>query len=152
MTIHKLHVTKVRYLKISGAWLLARKIPYRETQKPPCSVLVEALLYKLAEPIRSLRGGGGGGGKLSSFPSNTGVCNMRPAKPFSAALVCSTARLNQVQICCWDNHRRGPKRKSRQPRPLLVWRFLSSRSTRFMFNIHEEFVTLGLYSYRSTGD
>ena len=76
----------------------------------------------------------------------------RPAKPFSAALACSTARLNQVQICCWDNHRRGPKRKSRQPRTLLVRGFLSSRSKRFMFNIHEEFVTLGLYSYRSTGD
>ena len=76
----------------------------------------------------------------------------RPPKPFSAALACSTTRLNQVQICCWDNHRRGPKRKSRQPRTLLVRRFLSRRSKRFMFNIQEEFVTLGLYSYRSTGD
>ena len=76
----------------------------------------------------------------------------RPAKPFSAALACSTARLNQVQICCWDNHRCGPKHKSRQPRTLLVRHFLWSRSKRFMFNIHEELVTLGLYSYRSTGD
>ena len=33
VTIHELHVTKAMYLKIWGAWLLARKIPFRETHK-----------------------------------------------------------------------------------------------------------------------